>query len=1554
MSSGQYVEECLRAHERLLPAYLAIVLFLAQAFIRAGHFLRARRDTPIPPSSLAVPSGFLSKAKQQIKSQDALTLICKFLNLLGTLTLVGLTVLALLTLKTDGQEHLNGSEEWIGYDSIVQFGHMSAVFTQDTLVESVSVVLYTYTSLLAFMTLVSNGEWSSVARTHMTVIMLAVAAVYARRDLYPLATYILKPVDGAQGWLLWSRLGVASLVGIVIPLVIPRIYTPVDPLNPAKEVNAEQTASWWSFLSFTFMDPVIFMAARVPHLTYESLPPLADVDRAEHLVATSEQILNPYIHRKRTHIFWGLMRYFASEYVLLASMLIVKCLCAFMPPLALNKLLEYLETGGQGATSRVLVRTEAILTQLVFDHALRVRMKEEAKPSSTPSNDITASGTWSADTESDAEGSNRGEGTTQGSGDTSSTTLPQTVTIEQNEAADTSSDGATPNPEAKANLVGRINNYVSTDLGNITLGRDFLMVALYGPMELVICVWFLYAILGWSALAGMSVMVVSIPLPGYIAQLLDHVQTQRMKKTDARVQSVTEVLSIIRMVKLFGWEDKVNKQIAEEREIELGFLKKRKLFNMLNNSLNSFFPLLTMLVTFTCYTTIQGQVLAASKVFSSMAVFDLMRDTLFTTFYFIPVIINAKVSLGRINDFLLNAELLDRFTRKGDKKIVVDPAETIHPAAVGFRDAAFSWEGPQEQGKENSGRQYRLQVEGELFFKRESLNLIIGPTGSGKTSLLMALLGEMHFEGIGANAGFRLPREGGVAYAAQETWVQNGTIKGNILFGKAYDKERYDKVIYQCGLQRDLTLFDAGDETEVGERGLTLSGGQKARVTLARAVYSDAAILLLDDVLAALDVHTASFIVEKCLQGDLLRGRTTILVTHNVAMVAPIVDFVVSLGLDGRIASQGMAGEALMKDGKLLKEVNAMTEITAKAEETIDPVEPEQKDSIGAAKLVMAEEIPIGHVSWPALKLYLSTLGGIVFWVSFVGSLFVSELTISLSTWFMGYWAGKYELHAPWAVPVSLYLTIYTIILICTILTASVSTAVYVFGSIKASRTIHRKLITSVLGTTLRWLDTVPTARIIARCTQDINAVDGPFSHSLSAVIELTLSLMVRFAAVIIFVPVFALPGIGIFLAGRFCGQLYIKAQLPIKREMSNSRSPVLAHFGAAIAGLTSIRAYGAQEAFKAESLKRINDYTRPARTYYNCNRWMSIRTDAIGSIFASSLAAYLVYGNGMRTASDSGFSLTMAVAFSSLILWWIRCLNELEVQGNSLERIEAYVNIDQEPNATDAGKPPAYWPASGALKVENLRARYSSDGPEVLHNISFEVMSGERIGVVGRTGSGKSSLTLSLLRCIPTDGDVFFDGLPTSSINLHALRSSVTIIPQQPELLTGTLRANLDPFSEHSDATLNDALRTAGLFSLQESKNASKITLDTPISSGGRNLSVGQRQILALARAIVRRSKLLILDEATSAIDYATDMIIQTALREALSDVTVITVAHRLQTIMDADKIMVLDAGNMVEFDSPANLLKKSGGFLKSLVDESGDREVLYKLAENSRKSGR
>ncbi|KAF9015463.1 ATP-binding cassette transporter [Cyathus striatus] len=1435
---------------------------------------------------------------------------------------------------------------------------------------------YLYALLLALVSVASKPRWSKVAIRHLNVLLLATLVVYFYRNIFPFATFNKVSLDRSEGWLLWGKVVALFFGAVVVPLFIPRQYVPVDPKNPMDIPNPEQTAPLFSLAVYSFLDPIVFLAYRVPHLAYDQLPPLADYDYARNLVARSFPHLDTFSGASRRHIFFGIMRVFRREYIMLGLMLTIQVFSSFASPLGINRLLKYLETGGAGTTIRpwlwilslflgptvssvtwqwyifvatgTMVRTEGIITQLIFEHSLRIRMKAETTSELSDTVRSTVSEATTPDSvslsENQGDGSTSEEDTLHSHGATEST-IVQAGSSSIKSASDDGKPQSSPKSHSSAsNLVGKINNLATTDLGNIVDSRDFLLVVLYIPLQITLCIIFLYAILGWSAFVGLAVILILFPAPGYVAKLVQDVQVQRMKKTDGRVETVTETMNVLRMVKLFGWESKMNEKISDKRQEELLWIWRRQMLDLANGVLNFIIPICTV---------VMKRELSASIVFSSMSVFDMLRDQLHMVFFFVGQAVTGKVSLDRISDFLRNTELLDSFS----KKDTLDPFmyESLpNNSEIGFRDATFVWSSDADGTLTPSKRKFLLKVDGEILFTHGAINLIVGPTGCGKTSLLMALLGEMHYIPAGPHSWFNLPRYGGVAYAAQESWVQNETIKENILFGSPFDEGRYNKVIYQCCLDRDLELFEAGDRTEVGEKGLTLSGGQKARITLARAVYpKHRFFFLMMFWLHWSNVHTAKWIVEKCFAGDLIKGRTVLLVTHNVAMARPVASFIVSMGSDGRILSHGSLAETVKQDKLLARELEQDQAVIDKAGQEIDDsaaskVVPPKVDG----KLIVAEEIEEGHVGWEALRMYFAGLGGnhpVVFFIAFVLGLAIAEIFGAIQTWYLGYWASQYTDHSASEVPVLYYLGVYGALLLGSSIIYSVSYTVYMFGAIRASKTIHQQLIESVLGTTLRWLDTTPISRVITRCTQDIRAVDGPISSGLWYLSGMTMTMMVKFGAVISMTPVFVFPGILVAALGGWCGQIYIAAQLSVKREMSNVKAPVLGHFGAAIAGLTSIRAYGAQQQFIKESLNRIDRYTRAARTFYNLNRWICIRIDAMGGLFAASLAIYLVYFQN-HTASNTGFSLNMAIGFSGMILWWVRVLNDFEVQGNSLERIKGYIDIEKELKPSMSGIPPAFWPSSGKVEVKSLSARYSLDGPKVLHDLTFNIRSGERIGVVGRTGSGKSSLTLSLLRCIFTDGDVYYDGINTKSLNLDALRSNITIIPQVPELLSGTLRQNLDPFQQHDDAVLNDALRSAGLFALQTDMDEGKITLDTAISSGGGNLSVGQRQILALARAIVRGSKLLILDEATSAIDHKTDSVIQSSLRNELgSDVTIITIAHRLHTIMDSDKIIVLDAGRIVEYDSPKQLLQRNDGKLRALVEESGDKETLYAMAANS-----
>ncbi|KAJ7600411.1 multidrug resistance-associated ABC transporter [Mycena floridula] len=1343
-------------------------------------------------------------------------------------------------------------------------------------------VLFTYTSLLACFALVLPAARHSLSR-HMSWILFVAFAVDFFVEVLPMLAYT------SVRFTLLPKTIVLFVIGIVIPLVSPRLYFPImSKEQTISMATPEQTASFLSLATYSYLDRLMFLAYRSKSLTRDQLPPLADTDAALYLRETNFPHIDRFSGAKRRHIFFSLMHIFRKDYVLLTLMLIVKVPAGFLSPIAVNRVLDYLETNGREipvirpgfwilllflgpiinsiATqwyefigTRALVRAENLITQLCFEHALRTRISTDQ------------------------------------------------IKREDSDAADDS------------NRAGMMNNLITTDLANITEARYFLLTALNIPLQIGLCIAFLYVVLGWSSFVGLAGLLIVFPIPIMVSKRIQVIQEVLMKKTDARMQTVVETLNLVRMIKLFGWTERTKGKISDKRDTELDFLRKRKMMQMINDFLNDA-PHVHSL------TLVMKQELNASKVFSSITVFDLIRNQIYFVLRDITKAITGKVSLDRMNNFVHDAPLLDQYS---DDSL----EQEVNPEVIGFRQATFSW----SPLAENASKQFQLRIDDELVFEKNTVNLLIGPTGSGKTSMLMALLGEMHFSKSGPGAYHSLPRNGGVAYCAQNPWVMNDTIRANILFRSGpLDQPRYAKVLYQCGLEPDLALFQAGDLTELGEKGITLSGGQKARISLARACYSQANIVLLDDVLAALDVHTAKWVVEKCLQGDIMRGRTTILVSHHVGLTLPIAGFVVSLGSDGRVMSQGRVEQSLI--GNLEAEAQLVY-----VEDVVDATEQTPSRS---GKIIIEEEVSEGKVGWSTFKLYLGALGGqypITFCVVFLTSMVLTSSALCLQTYYLGQWAEAYDVLPPDEVPIFYYLILSISIMFSALIIRVIGFVAYTFGGVRASKSISKALMDSVMGATLRWLEITPSSRVITRATQDIKAIDIDINDELWFVVDQAVSIAIRFGMVIASAPAAFLPILLLGLFGYGFSRIYIRAQLSVKRAFSVAKAPVLGHFGAAVSALPSVRAYGAQEWFISESRRRLDGYTQTGRTYYCLSRWIGLRLDGISALFSASLASYMVYIQHANSSS-TGFALNMAVGLTDSLLWLVTMFNELEVSCNSLERIQQYLSIEQEPSSDVA--PPAYWPASGELRIENLSAKYSEHGPEVLHNISFTIKSGEKVGIVGRTGSGKSSLTLALLRGILTCGKVYYDGIETSAIALENLRSSIALIPQSPELLASTLRENLDPFSMYDDAVLNNALRSAGLFSLQDGR----ISLDTPIASEGNSLSLGECQIIALARAIVKlqnQSKLLILDEATSAIDYQTDALIQSVLRNELDGVTVISVAHRLQTCMDADKIIVMDAGRIAEIGSPSELIKAKGK-LAAMVDESKDRDELLKLANS------
>uniref|UniRef100_A0A0W0FUG8 Atp-binding cassette transporter n=1 Tax=Moniliophthora roreri TaxID=221103 RepID=A0A0W0FUG8_MONRR len=1074
--------------------------------------------------------------------------------------------------------------------------------------------VYFYATMLSL-------KQSSTTSVHLELILLSALGVYAYRDIYPLVTYDLSPQDKWESPLIWVKITLLLLTSVVIPLVTPGVYVPVDPKNPMATPNPSQIASPLSTMFYLHLDPLVARAYKQVHLPANELPPLADDDMVKHLKAKHFK----HFDNKR-HLFFWLVRVFRWDLLVMAAVIQIKALSAFASPLAMNQLLVYLQTANDHHTirpwfwillllvapvfdttsvnwfmflaQRTLVRAESLLTELLFEHALKIRVK-------------ATSGSEDNDKEKD------------------------------DKATDTS---------------GKLSTLVTVDLNNIAHSADCMLLLAYFPTQVALCTIFLYKLLGWSAFVGIAITILTIPIPSMLVSWIHKVQVEQMKKTDARVQVFSDAMNVLKMIKLFGWEQRMSEKVFEKRNEELALVRKGKVIDVFYNVFSAAASVITVIATFACYvrsTLVAKSILTASVIFPSLIVFEAFKRYIQMAFFYAIQTVGAKVALDRVNEFLKDSELLDEFAAKKD---TTDATQFVAPQdKIGFNNALFTWTADvdEEPTYTPGKRRFVLRIPEELLFKRGAVNLVMGPTGSGKTSLLLALLGEMHFIPPNPDSWFNLSRAGGVAYAAQEAWE-------NILFGLPYDETRYKTVLHQCALERDLSIFSAGDLTEVGERGITLSGGQKARISLARAVYSYAEVLLLDDILAALDVHTAKWIVDECLSGNLLQSRTVILVTHNVALVKNLVRFVATVK-DGLVTGSEANIEELSLLGSA-KSPSEDSEVTAHKEE--DPKDTIQSTENG--KLILAEEIQIGHAGWSSVKIYSSALGGdhpILFFGSLFVTLFLSSLGTVLQTWYLGYWATQYEDHAPEEVRSVFHLNIYALIFVLSSLMFALYFVIFVYGGIRASVSLHSRLVRSIFGATLRWLETTPVSRILTRFTRDIRSIDTDFPKELSRFIELTVTMLFRIGSILVIIPAFVLPCLIITALGIMCGMIYLKAQVPVKREMSNSKAPVLGHINAAFADLASIRAYSAQNAFIEQSLTRIDQYSRTARVFYDLQRWVGVRTDLLAGAFAAPVAWYLVYLKG-ENASNSGFSLNMSFGFTASMFSWILRWNAVETES--------------------------------------------------------------------------------------------------------------------------------------------------------------------------------------------------------------------------------------------------------------------------------------------------
>ena len=807
-----------------------------------------------------------------------------------------------------------------------------------------------------------------------------------------------------------------------------------------------------------------------------------------------------------------------------------------------------------------------------------------------------------------------------------------------------------------------------------------------------------------------------------------------------------------------------------------------------------------------------------------------------------------------------------------------------------------------------------------------------------------------------------------IAYVAQTPWLENATIKDNIVFGLRFQQQRYQDVITASALAADLSILPDGDMTEIGARGVNLSGGQQWRVSLARALYSRASILVLDDIFSAVDAHVGRHIFDFGIMGVVCKERTVILATHHMSLCLPDAAYVVHLqngkaigesttserrcdlvDVDNEIECANTRSETgtILGNDRGLDENSAPTKLV-QDEDKVRNRENATRSNANPKKFVEDESRDQGNVKWSIYKTYLKASGGVLLWAPAILSITASQLAILGRGWWMKLWTNSTAAETS---PLKFFLSLYVLISFVAALLEILKCALVYTGGIRASKTLFSGLMTKVLRAQTRWLDTVPLGRILNRFTADFNAVDSKVPAENHALLSAVMSLVCVFLAGLSLSPYMAIPYLILLAFSIYYTICYIGAAREIRRLDATARSPILDLFGNAMLGLDTIRAFNKVQDYTDQLFRHIDHWSQSTWAFWLITQWMSLRMGLIGTLFTFSVAVAIVMLEDVD-ASLAGFVLIFALNYSKGLEDTIKRSANFHFNMNSIERIVEFTDMKTEPQGGDHA--PAGWPSEGRIDIDHLEIGYAPDLPPVLHDFSLHIKPCQRIGVVGRTGAGKSSLTLALFRCLEArSGSIMIDGIDISSIKLQHLRSRITLIPQDPVLFSGTIRSNLDPFDQFNDHELYDSLRRVHLLEIETSTtnttgqskavagpataNVFK-SISSPVHASGSNLSRGQRQLLCLARASLTKSKIMVMDEATSAVDMDTDALIQKSIREHSAESTLIVIAHRLQTVADFDRIVVLGEGKVVEEGSPVELVERRGVYWGMLRSSGGD----------------
>ncbi|KAF7342065.1 ATP-dependent bile acid permease [Mycena venus] len=1095
-------------------------------------------------------------------------------------------------------------------------------------------------------------------------------------------------------------------------------------------------------------------------------------------------------------------------------------------------------------------------------------------------------------------------------------------------------------PKAGAQL-GKIVNLMSVDTNTVAI-LPFSMFWMYdAPFEIALSVWFLYRLLGWAAFSGVAFLLFSMPFNWIVAKLNIKYEKGIATSRDKRTSVVNELISSIKFIKFGGAEERWVKKVNDARKVELTWFMKSRFMEVATHISWTLLPLLISVSSFYIYIR-QGNELTVATAFTALAIFKMLNDPLTSIPYTISFIIQASVVLDEVSSKVSALKYI--------------PAEEEETATLGLNieHGSFKWNElekdvdnkPSETDTSNEESRFELR-DISVSFPEGKLTCVVGPTASGKTALLQALLGEMTcLPGTES----RPPKSSKVdenglmlcmSYSAQTPWLQYASIKDNITFGFPFNEE------------------------------------------------------------SAVDSHTSRILFDKLFCGPLLRNRTVVLVTHHLDLLlsgkqGSGAQYIVRM-LDGRIDAQGTVDglrargllEAIKQD---LKHESPADTATAEDEDAKAVTKPASFQPI--TKLVEDEEQAKGDVEWRIYRTYLSASGYKIWAIIFILIIVIEMMYLGQKFW-IKIWGETYQaasgseflslvrlsqgVHQVVISSVSVpalelppvednpmfYVAVYAAIGFCITFMDTTLVSLHFYGGFKASRRLFRELLNKVVYSTFRWFDTTPKGRILNRMGKDMSTVDEHLSFSMYNFSHILVGLIVGILTIAVVFPFFLIPGSLLSFAYYKLSVGYLHSSRDLRRMEANTRSPIFTGFSELLEGIVTVRAFGVEKRFLDGMFDKVDLTTRMEYNSWQTNRWLLLNFDYLGS--CAILLTSLLSVSSFVPAGLAGICITAAMTYSRLSYFACRFYTALQVNLNAVERIVNYLEIPQEPPAIiESNRPPAYWPSSSSnndlLVVEDLEVKYAPNLPLVLHRVSFALKARERVGILGRTGSGKSTLAASFLRFVePASGRIIVDGIDISTIGLNDLRTRLTFIPQDATLFSGTIRDNLDPFDEYEDTELESALGRVHLLSRSvhqsqrtsangspvaelenETEGASVsgvssatamdpkpvISLDTLISAEGANFSHGQRQLIALARALLRQSSIIIFDEATSSIDFATDRKIQTTIREEFNDSLLVTIAHRINSVIDYDRLLVLDQGKIAQFDTPYNLIQTEGIF--------------------------